>query len=226
MFCTKCGRPVADDDVVCTNCGKPTGVKPSFTPIQQPTPVAPAQPVQPAPVYQAPVYQPPVQPAPAPVVEVKPEPVVEHEPIVVPEPVVETIPEPVVVPEPVVEVKPVEPVPEVPSFAPPKYDIPEAPAPVEKPKKEGKKDYFAYIGIALSAFSCIVNTGNYVTNFIVAFILALAGVALSVITLIKTLKGDKANLIPAIIGLAIGAIMIIVAPTSFGITLSNNIIYG
>ena len=30
----------------------------------------------------------------------------------------------------------------------------------------------------------------------------------------------------AIIGLAIGAIMIIVAPTSFGITLSNNIIYG
>ena len=198
MFCTKCGRPVGDNDVVCTNCGKPTGIKPSFTP------------VQPEPIYQAPV----VQPEPVPV---QPQPVYQAP----------VQPEPVAVPEPVV-VQPVAPAPDVPTFEPPKYDIPEAPTPItEKPQKaEGKKDCTAILGLALSALSCIVNTGNYATNFVIAFILALAGTLLSFIALIKTAKSDKANLLPALIGVVLGVLMIIIAPTALGITISNNIIYG
>lgn len=71
MFCTNCGKQIADGSAFCDQCG---AVQPTQAPVQQPTP-QPAAPVQ-QPVYQPvqqpvqqPVYQPvyqPVAPAAAP----------------------------------------------------------------------------------------------------------------------------------------------------------------
>ena len=62
MFCSKCGKPVADDAAFCANCG--AALKKEVAPVAEPVAEAP---VAEAPVVEAPVVEAPV--AEAPVVE-------------------------------------------------------------------------------------------------------------------------------------------------------------